>query len=206
MKRSKSSQRWLHEHFEDEFVRRAQQENYRSRAVFKLIELDQRDVLLSSGATVIELGAAPGGWTQYIAERLGQHGRIIATDILEMDSFPGVEFIQGDFTEMVVMEKILELLQGQRVDLVLSDMAPNLTGIAATDQARSIYLAELALDMALQLLHSNGVFLTKLFQGEGFDSFLREMRTKFQNVHIRKPAASRDRSREVYLLARNLYV
>jgi len=204
--RSKSSNRWLQEHVDDEYVRRAQQDNYRSRAVYKLIELDQRENLLKLGSTVVELGAAPGGWTQYIAQRVGSEGRIIATDILEMDKFANVEFLLGDFTDEEVFNQIKDLLSNDNVDLVLSDMAPNLSGIAVSDQMRSIYLAELALETAKLLLKPNGVFLTKLFQGEGFDAFMQELRQSFKNVQIRKPAASRSRSREVYAVARNLYV
>jgi len=204
--RSKSSSRWLQEHFDDDFVRRAKQQNYRSRAVYKLIELDEREKLLKANTSVVELGAAPGGWTQYIAQRIGSDGRIIASDILSMDSFANVDFVCGDFTEQSVMDQITNLLSGSSVDLVLSDMAPNLSGVAVSDQARAMYLAELALDAAKQLLVPNGIFLTKLFQGEGFDAFIRELRQNFEKVHIRKPAASRDRSREVYAVARNLYV
>ena len=204
--RSKSSNRWLQEHFDDDFVRRARQDNYRSRAVYKLIELDDRDKLLNPGNSVVELGAAPGGWTQYIAEKLNGSGQIIATDILEMDGFADVDFVQGDFTEQAVLDQILGLLDGRAVDLVLSDMAPNLSGVSVSDQAKAMYLAELALDAARQMLQPGGNFATKLFQGEGFDPFVAELRRNFKSVSIRKPAASRSRSREVYAVARNLFL
>ena len=206
MARSKSSNRWLQEHFDDDYVRRAQADNYRSRAVYKLIELDEKAGLLQPGTTVIELGAAPGGWTQYIDKKLGSKGRIIATDILAMDSFADVKFVKGDFTEPAVLEEIVNLLGDRKADLVLSDMAPNLSGVAVSDQARAMYLAELALDLARQLLRPGGSFVTKLFQGEGFDPFMAELRQGFQNVAVKKPAASRSRSREVYAVARNLFL
>lgn len=208
MARSKSSNRWLQEHFDDDFVRRAKQDNYRSRAVYKLIELDERDNLLSTGSkvgtTVVELGSAPGSWSQYIAQKLDGSGHIIATDILNMDGFADVQFVQGDFTEQAVLDQITSLLDSRPVDLVLSDMAPNLSGVAVSDQARAMYLAELALDAARQMLKPGGIFATKLFQGEGFDPYILELRQSFKNVNIRKPAASRSRSREVYAVARNL--
>ncbi len=204
MARSKSSNRWLAEHFDDEFVQRAQRDNYRSRAVYKLIELDERDRLLKKNMTVIELGAAPGGWTQYVVEKLNGTGNIIATDILAMDSFADVQFIQGDFTEDAVLASLLAAAGDLRADLVISDMAPNLSGVAVTDQARAMYLAELALDLAQQLLKPGGSFVTKLFQGEGFDDYVRTLRAHFRKVAVRKPSASRGRSKEVYAVAGNL--
>ena len=203
-KRSKSSQRWLREHFDDPFVARAQQEGYRSRAVYKLAEIDRRDQLLWPGMRVVDLGAAPGGWSQYAMERVGRSGRVVASDILPMDPVPGVDIVTGDFHETSVLDAILAQLGGERADLVLSDIAPNLSGTDAVDQPRAIYLCELALDLALRVLKPNGAFLVKLFQGQGSDEFLREMRKRFSSVVVRKPQASRPRSREVYVLARGL--
>jgi 23S rRNA (uridine2552-2'-O)-methyltransferase len=200
-KRSKSSQRWLKEHFDDPWVARAQQEGYRSRAVYKLMEIDRRDRLLRPGMRVLDLGAAPGGWTQYAAERVGRTGRVVATDILPMDPIPGAETVIGDFREQAVLDAILACLGGEPADLVLSDMAPNLSGTGAVDQPRAIYLCELALELALQVLKPDGVFLVKVFQGEGSDAYLQEVRRSFGRVSVRKPEASRPRSREVYLLA-----
>jgi len=206
MARSKSSSRWLKEHEDDRFVLQARRDNYRSRAVYKLKELDERDQLLKRGMTVIELGAAPGGWTQYIDRKLGQRGRIIATDILPMDALGDVQFIQGDFTEDAVFEAITSAMGNQRADLVLSDMAPNMSGVGVSDQARAMYLAELALDLATRLLAPGGHFVTKLFQGQGFDEICVEMRQKFEKLQIRKPEASRSRSSEIYAVARNLFL
>ncbi|AHE99027.1 23S rRNA (uridine(2552)-2'-O)-methyltransferase RlmE [Thioalkalivibrio paradoxus] len=203
-KRSKSSQRWLKEHFDDRFVARAQQQGYRSRAVFKLEEIDRRDRLLHRGLRVVDLGAAPGGWSQYAADRVGPTGRIVASDILPMDPIPGVSIVTGDFRENAVLERILEALGDEPADLVLSDMAPNLSGTDAVDQPRAIHLCELALDLALRVLKPNGDFLVKLFQGQGSDDYLRELRLRFRRVVVRKPEASRPRSREVYVLAREL--
>lgn len=204
MAKSRNSRRWLQSHISDAYVRQSRLDQYRSRAVYKLIELDDKEKLLRPSMTVVELGSAPGGWTQYIVERIGDQGRVIAADILPMDSFAGVEFIQGDFTEESVLLEIEARLGDRRADLVLSDMAPNLTGVAVTDQARSIYLAELALDLAQRFLSPKGVFVTKLFHGQGFDSYINNMRGVFGQTVIRKPSASRDRSREVYAVARNL--
>jgi 23S rRNA (uridine2552-2'-O)-methyltransferase len=203
-KRSKSSQRWLREHFDDPFVARAQQEGYRSRAVYKLAEIDRRDQLLSPGMRVVDLGAAPGGWSQYAMERVGRSGRVVASDILPMDPVPGVDIVTGDFHEESVLAAILAQLGGEPADLVLSDIAPNLSGTDAVDQPRAIYLCELALDLAVRVLKPNGAFLVKLFQGQGSDEFLREVRKRFSRVVVRKPEASRPRSREVYVLARGL--
>jgi 23S rRNA (uridine2552-2'-O)-methyltransferase len=203
MGRSKSSHQWLKAHFDDEYVKRAQREGYRSRAVYKLDEIQQKDHLLRPGMTVVDLGAAPGGWSQYAAPLLGSKGRIIALDILPTDALPGVEFIQGDFREDEVLDRLMGILGETRVDLVMSDMAPNISGMEAVDQPRSMYLAELAADFAAQVLGKGGDLLFKAFQGEGFDEFLRDLRGHYQKVLIRKPRASRPRSREVYVLGKS---
>ncbi|WP_440996915.1 23S rRNA (uridine(2552)-2'-O)-methyltransferase RlmE [Arhodomonas sp. SL1] len=205
MARSKSSRRWLREHFDDAHVRRAQKEGWRSRAVFKLEEIDARDRLLRPGRVVVDLGAAPGGWSQYCSRRLGEAGRIVALDCLPMDPLPDVRFIQADFTEDAALAALEEALAGAGVDLVLSDMAPNISGQAAVDQPRAMYLAELALDFAAAHLEPGGDLLVKTFQGEGFDEYLRNLRGQFKRVVSRKPDASRGRSREVYLLARDFH-
>jgi 23S rRNA (uridine2552-2'-O)-methyltransferase len=202
MGRSKSSHQWLKSHFDDEYVKRAQREGYRSRAVYKLAEIQQKDHLLRPGMTVVDLGAAPGGWSQYAAPLLGAKGRIIALDILPMDALPGVEFIQGDFREDEILGELAGILGKTRVDLVMSDMAPNISGMDAVDQPRSMYLAELAADFAAQVLGKGGDLLFKAFQGEGFDESLRDLRSQYQKVQIRKPRASRPRSREVYVLGK----
>ncbi|MDR9438539.1 MAG: 23S rRNA (uridine(2552)-2'-O)-methyltransferase RlmE [Halomonas sp.] len=198
---SKTSKGWLKEHFDDRFVQQSWQDGYRSRASYKLLALDEKDRLLRRGMTVIDLGAAPGGWSQVAAEKVGSEGVVIASDILEMDALADVDFIQGDFTEESVLEAILETLGDRPVDLVMSDMAPNMSGMAAIDQPQAMYLVELALDLARQTLSPGGTFLAKVFQGEGFDAFLKELRGSFARVVTRKPEASRARSREVYLLA-----
>ncbi len=203
MPRTKSSARWLKEHFADPYVRRAQAEGLSSRAAFKLDELLERDRLLKPGMTVVDLGAAPGGWSQLLRERLGDKGRIVALDILTMQSIGGVEFILGDFREESVLKELEQRLSGQGIDLVLSDMAPNISGIGIADQARSMHLAELALDFARKGLKPGGSFLVKLFQGSGFDEYARGLRAGFARVTLRKPKASRARSREVYALAVN---
>ena len=203
MARSKSSVGWLKEHFDDEYVMRAQKDGYRSRAVYKLIELDERDHLFTPGQRVVELGSAPGGWTQYLSDKLGEQGTVVASDILPMDGFAGVEFILGDFTEQLVFDQILAALNGELADAVISDMAPNVTGQASIDQPRSMYLVELALDMALQILKPDGLLLMKVFQGDGFDDLLQQLRSHFKSVKTRKPKASRDRSRELYIMARH---
>ena len=203
MARSKSSARWRREQFTDEYVKRAQAEGYRSRAAYKLLEIDEKDHLLRPGLTVVDLGAAPGGWSQLAARLVNGQGAVIALDILPMEPLPGVTFIEGDFREAAVLEQLLVVLNGRFVDLVISDMAPNTSGIKAVDQPRGMYLAELALDFARRALRPGGDFLTKAFQGEGFDVFLRELRGAFATVAIRKPRASRARSAEQYLLARN---
>lgn len=206
MARSKSSNRWLQEHFNDTYVKRAQQEGYRSRAVFKLLEIQDRDNLLRPGMTVVDLGAAPGGWSEVAVRLVGERGRVVALDILPMDAIAGVEFIQGDFREDEVLDRLIERVGNRPVDLVMSDMAPNISGTKAVDQPRAMYLAELALDLARRVLAPGGDFLVKVFQGEDFDAYLREVRGSFGKVMIRKPKASRPRSREVYLLARNYLV
>ena len=203
MARSKSSARWLREHFTDEYVKRAQAEGYRSRAAYKLLEIHEKDRLLQPGLTVVDLGAAPGGWSQLAARLVGERDAVIALDILPMEPVPGVTFIEGDFREVAVLEQLLATLNGRPVDLVISDLAPNTSGIKAVDQPRGMYLAELALDFARRCLRPGGDFLTKAFQGEGFDQFLRDLRAAFAKVLIRKPRASRARSAEQYLLARN---
>ncbi|HEX5353014.1 MAG TPA: 23S rRNA (uridine(2552)-2'-O)-methyltransferase RlmE [Rhodanobacteraceae bacterium] len=201
MARSKSSARWLKEHFEDEFVKRARIEGRRSRAAFKLDELLQRERLLKPGMVVVDLGAAPGGWAQLVRQRLGDSGKIIALDILPMQGIGGVEFIQGDFHDQAVLNALMERLQGAPVDLVLSDMAPNISGIETSDQARAMHLAELATDFAYKCLRPGGALLVKLFQGQGFDEYLRDLRKGFARVTLRKPKASRARSSEMYALA-----
>lgn len=199
--RSKSSGRWLREHFSDPYVKEAQRRGYRSRAALKLAALDKRDRLLRPGMTVVDLGAAPGGWSQLAAERVGPGGRVIALDILEMDPVERVTFICGDFREEGPLQELEALLAGGGADLVLSDLAPNISGQDAVDQPRAMYLAELALDFARQWLNPDGVFVVKLFQGEGFDEYLAELRSGFRRVVVRKPPASRNRSREMYALA-----
>lgn len=200
-KKRSSSKAWLKEHRDDPYVQQAQREGYRSRACYKLLELQEKDRLIKPGMTVVDLGSAPGGWSQVAVELVGHHGRVVASDILPMDSLAGVEFIEGDFTEDAVFEQILAALQGDPVDIVISDMAPNMSGVAAVDQPRSMYLVELALDMARRVLAPGGVFVAKVFQGEGFDELFREARDGFERVLTRKPKASRPRSREVYLVA-----
>lgn len=195
-----SSNRWLSRQASDPYVKQARSRGYRARAAFKLIELDERDRFFRPGQHVADLGAAPGSWAQVATERVGPEGRVVALDILPMEPLEGVEFIQGDFRENDVLER-LEALVGEKVDLVLSDMAPNISGIAASDQARSMDLAELALEFSRQWLEPGAVFVVKLFQGEGFDGFVREARKTFSNVRLRKPAASRKQSREIYLVA-----
>ncbi len=198
-----SSNRWIARQDKDPYVKQARAAGYRARAAFKLLELDEKDRLLRPGLNVVDLGAAPGSWAQVAAEKVGDSGRVVALDILPMDALPGVEIIEGDFREAEALEA-LEAAVGERVDLVLSDMAPNLSGIAASDQARSMHLAELAMDFARQWLAPNGRFVVKLFQGEGFDEFIREARATFKAVRVRKPKSSRRESREVYLVGDGL--
>ncbi len=206
MARSKSSKRWLAEHFDDPYVKLAQKKGLRSRSAFKLVELQDKYQLIKPGMIVIDLGSTPGGWSQVAQPLIGDNGRLIAMDVLPMETLHGVKFIQGDFTEDEPVHELEESLQGKRVDLVLSDMAPNISGMAATDQAKAMYLAELALEFVRAQLKPGGDFLVKLFQGEGFDIYVREVRSLFAKVQVRKPKASRPRSREVYLLARDRHV
>lgn len=202
MARSKSSKRWLNEHVSDPYVKQAQIDGYRSRASYKLIEILDKDRLLSNQGAVLDLGSAPGGWSQVVADRMQSKGKIIASDILPMDSIADVHFIQGDFTEQSVYDEIITALDGSAVDLVMSDMAPNLSGIDATDQAASMYLVELALDIARNTLKPGGSFLAKVFQGEGYETYVTDLRSSFDKVLVRKPKASRPRSREVYLVGK----
>lgn len=199
--RSKSSQRWLKEHFADPFVKKAHSEGMRSRAAYKLEELIERDRLLKPGMVVVDLGAAPGGWSQVVRRDLGARGRVLAMDILDMPSIAGVEFIHGDFRQAQALSKLEALLNGLPVDLVLCDLAPNMTGVDTVDQARAMYLAELARDFTQAHLRPGGNFLIKLFQGEGFDAYVLDLRRRYTKLVIRKPAASRRRSNEVYALA-----
>jgi len=201
-KRSKSSARWLAEHASDEFVKRAQREGWRSRAVFKLAQIQESERLLKPGIRCVDLGAAPGGWSQYAARIVGGTGRIVATDILPMDAIPGVDFVQGDFRDEEILQRLLSSIGGSKVDLVLSDMAPNMAGIDAVDQPRSMYLAELALEFADRVLVPGGEVLVKLFQGAGFDQLIKDTRRRYGRVVMKKPKASRTRSPEIYLLAR----
>jgi len=206
MKKSKSSRQWLDRHFNDEYVKRAQREGYRSRAAYKLMEIQQRDRLLKPGQTVVDLGAAPGGWSQMARHIVGTKGRVVALDMLPMEPLPDVDFIEGDFREAAVLQALRNRLQDDVVDLVISDMAPNVSGMSAVDQPRSIYLCELALEFARELLRPGGSLLVKVFQGEGFDQYYKELRSSFEKVVTRKPKASRPKSREVYLLAGNYKV
>lgn len=202
-KRTKSGRAWMHEHVTDPYVKRAQQEGYRSRAAYKLLEIDARDSLLRPGMTVVDLGAAPGSWCQVAVAKLKERGRVLAIDLLPVAPLAGVESLEGDFTEPAALAWLEEKLGTQRVDLVLSDMAPNMSGVALRDQARHYELCELALDFAVQWLKPDGAFLVKVFQGVGFEDFRARMRQAFARVAIRKPDASRDRSTEVYLLGRD---
>jgi 23S rRNA (uridine2552-2'-O)-methyltransferase len=201
-RRSRSSNRWLQEHFADPFVQRAQRAGWRSRAVFKLEEIDRREKLLTAGVVCLDLGAAPGAWSQYAAARVGRRGQVVATDILPMPQLSGVEFVQGDLRQAEVFEQVQARLPRGQVDIVLSDMAPNLSGIDVTDQARSVELAELALEMAARVLKPGGDALIKVFQGAGFPELVRSARARFGHVKLVKPSASRSRSPETYLLAR----
>jgi 23S rRNA (uridine2552-2'-O)-methyltransferase len=201
-KQKKKSKMWMTEHVNDTYVQLAQKEGWRSRAVFKLKEIDEKAHLLKPGMTVVDLGATPGSWCQYVAKRIQPGGRLIALDLLAMEPLPGVEFIQGDFREDAVLEKLKSALAGRQVDLVLSDMAPNMTGIAATDSTQVMYLAELTLDFARQHLKLGGDLLVKVFQGAGFMELRKVLQAEFGSLASRKPAASRDRSAELYLLAR----
>ncbi len=202
MARSKSSNDWMDEHFNDHYVMKAKEEGYRSRACYKLMELDDKDKLIKPGMTVVDLGSAPGGWSQVAARRVGDHGLVVASDILPMDGIAGVTFLQGDFTEEAVFDELMRVIGNRPVDLVISDMAPNMSGMSAVDQPSAMYLVELALDMARQVLKPGGNYAAKVFQGEGFDEYLKDMRSSFQKVVTRKPESSRARSREVYLVAK----
>jgi len=202
MSKSKSSKRWLKEHFQDKYVKQAQKGGYRARSAFKLLEIQQKDHLVKPGMIVVDLGAAPGGWSQVIVELLKGEGKVFALDILPMDPIDGATFMQGDFREEKTMHHLLNRMQTKKADLVLSDMAPNISGIKVSDQAHAMYLAELALDFAKQTLKPGGNFLVKVFQGVDFESFLKDMRSSFAKVMTRKPHASRDRSTEVYLLGK----
>ncbi len=202
MKKNKTSRAWVHDHLNDPYVQRAQQDGYRARAAYKLIEVDERDHLLKPGAIVVDLGSTPGSWCQVAVKRCGAKGKVLALDILPMEPVAGVDFLHGDFTEDTVLEDLESRLEGARVDVVLSDMAPNLSGVASVDQARSIHLCELALDFAVRHLKPGGQFLVKIFQGEGFMEYRKQMDAAFASVQVRKPKASRDRSAEVYLLGK----
>ena len=204
MAKTSSSVRWMNEHLKDEFVKKAQKEGYRSRAAYKLLEIIDKDQIIKSGFKVLDLGAAPGGWSQVAIKIVGKKGQVIATDILPIESIVNVEFLQGDFTEEKLYEKLLSLTKEQKINVVLSDMAPNMSGQISIDQPKSIYLAELALDMATKVLSHNGHFVVKIFQGDGFDGFIQNSRKNFKKVIIRKPKASRPRSKEVYLIASQL--
>jgi len=204
MSRSKSSHNWLKEHHDDAYVLQARRDGYRSRAVYKLIEIQQKDQILKPGQFVLDLGAAPGGWSEYVAQFAANKGRLIAVDLLPIEAIGGVEFIQGDFTEAKILDQILDLVDQQPLDLVLSDMAPNISGIETVDQPKSIYLAELAFELARDCLNENGSFVVKLFQGEGFEEITSAFRLSFKSVKFRKPKASRARSREIYAVCRGL--
>ena len=198
MSRSKSSQQWLKEHHDDEFVLKARRDGYRSRAVYKLIEIQQKDRVIKPGQFVLDLGAAPGGWSEYVAQFASDKGRLIAVDLLAIEPIAGVEIVQGDFTEQATLDKILDLVDKKPIDLVLSDMAPNISGVDTVDQPKSMYLAELAFELARDCLKPKGQFVVKLFQGEGFDAFSSSLKMSFNSVKFRKPKASRARSREIY--------
>jgi 23S rRNA (uridine2552-2'-O)-methyltransferase len=200
MKRRPTSKAWMQEHVSDEFVKRAQREGYRARAAYKLMEIDDKDHLIKPGMTIVDLGAAPGSWSQVAVERIKGNGRVIALDLLDMQPLAGVEFIQGDFREDAVLQQLEESLNGRQVDLVIADMAPNISGISVVDQSRAAYLTELALEFSMKWLKPGGHFLVKVFAGSGFDEIVRNMRDHFEKVVTRKPKASRDRSSEVYLL------
>ena len=204
MSRSKSSKRWLQEHHQDAYVLKAREQGYRSRAVFKLAEIQQKDRIIKPGQLVLDLGAAPGGWSEYAQQIVGDQGRVIALDLLPIEPIAGVKFIQGDFTEQQTLDQLLALIEDCRLDLVLSDMAPNLSGMGSVDQPRSLYLAELAFDLARQFLAVDGVFVVKLFHGEGFEDLISLFRLSFKSVRFRKPDASRARSSEIYAVCCSL--
>ena len=204
-KRTKSSGAWLNEHVHDPYVKLAQKQGYRARAAFKLLEINEKDKLIQADTVLADLGSAPGSWSHVATELIGPRGRVIAMDILPMDPVPGVEFIQGDFREDEVLQQLVDLLNGQKLDLVISDIAPNMSGNTVTDQARSFYLCELAYDFAINHLKPGGHFLIKVFQGAGYQEYVKLLRESFAEVVVRKPKASRDRSNEIYLLARKLH-
>ena len=202
MKKNKTSRAWVHDHLNDPYVQRARAEGYRARAAYKLLEIDERDRLLKPGAVVVDLGSTPGSWCQVAIKRCGANGRVFALDILPMEAVAGVDFLHGDFCDDAVLAELESRLEGARVDVVLSDMAPNLSGVTAVDQARSVHLCELALDFAVRHLKPGGQFLVKMFQGEGFMEYRKQMEAAFASVQVRKPKASRDRSSEVYVLGK----
>jgi 23S rRNA (uridine2552-2'-O)-methyltransferase len=202
MARSKSSGSWLQEHVNDPYVKQAQRDGYRSRSSYKLIQLNERDRLIRPGMLIVDLGSAPGGWSQVATRLAGEQARVVATDILPMDPLKNVDFIQGDFTDEAVLNQVLESLGGRKPHLVICDIAPNISGVDSADQASSMYLVELALDFVRQALAPKGDFVVKLFQGAGSDTYIKDVRTSFDQVFVRKPAASRPRSREVYLVAK----
>lgn len=204
MARTRTSKAWMQEHVNDPYVQQAKKEGWRSRAAFKLMEIDDKDKLIHPGDVVVDLGAAPGGWSQVAARRVGDRGRVLALDVLEMQGIGGVDFIQGDFREDEVLQRFEALLGERQPRLVMSDMAPNISGVSLVDQARGMYLAELALEFAKAHLRPDGAFLVKVFQGTDYDNFVKSMRDSFASVATRKPKASRDRSAELYLLGRNL--
>jgi 23S rRNA (uridine2552-2'-O)-methyltransferase len=201
MKPSKTSKQWMREHINDPFVQLAQKDGYRSRAAYKLLEINEKDHLLKPGMVVVDLGATPGGWCQVAAREVGRTGKVIGLDLLPLDPLPGVDFIQGDFREEAVLKQLQDMLAGRQVGLVISDMAPNMSGVLTADLARALYLAELAMEFAIAQLQPDGHFLVKVFQGAGFEAYLKMMRSNFSKVVTRKPKASRDRSSELYLLA-----
>lgn len=200
-KLSQSSKEWMKEHLEDVYVQRAQKDGYRARAAYKLLEINEKDRLFRHGMAVVDLGSAPGSWSQIAAQLVGDNGMVVASDILPMDALPGVKFVQGDFREESVLNEILNALDGRPIDLVISDMAPNMSGSTAVDQPRSLYLCELALEMAAQVLKPGGTFVVKVFQGEGYEEYRKAIQAQFKVLKSRKPAASRPRSREIYLVA-----
>ena len=204
MAKKGSSRRWMHEHLSDEFVKKAQKEGYRSRAVYKLLEIVEKKAIIRNGDNVLDLGAAPGGWSQVAAKLVGSQGKVIASDILPIELIDGVDFLQGDFTEQSVYDDLLVMTDGAKVDVVLSDMAPNMSGQLSVDQPKSMYLAELAIEMAIKTLNPGGSFVVKVFQGDGFDVFVQNAKKAFKKVSVIKPKASRPRSKEVYLLASQL--
>jgi len=199
-----SSRRWMHEHLNDEYVKKAQKEGYRSRAVYKLLEIIEKSQIINKGNKVLDLGAAPGSWSQVAVKIVGKSGQVIASDILSIEKISGVNFLHGDFTEQSVYDELITLTEGSSIDIVLSDMAPNMSGQLSVDQPKSIYLAELAIDLAVKTLSKNGHFIVKIFQGDGFDDYVKNARKVFKKVSIIKPKASRPRSKEVYLLASQL--